>query len=85
MSATSKISKYLDGWINANYVQNEAVRPETGYGDKNPVQKMWQWIHTSIDYKDMKAYKNQMGTNVHGIEPTGMILCSYTDNPYWAL
>jgi len=86
MSATSKISKYLDGWINANYVQNEAVgRPETGYGDRNPVQKMWQWIHTSIDYKDMKAYKNPDGTQrtwnrTDWDDPVP----AYTDNPYWS-
>lgn len=86
LSASSKISKYLDGWINANYVQNEAVgRPETGYGDRNPVQKMWQWIHTSIDYKELEAYKNPDGTqrtwNRSGWDdPTP----AYTDNPYWS-
>ncbi|HNY09406.1 MAG TPA: SusC/RagA family TonB-linked outer membrane protein, partial [Tenuifilaceae bacterium] len=86
MSATSKISKYLDGWINANYVQNEAVgRPETGYGDRNPVQKMWQWIHTSIDYKDLKAYKNPDGTQrTWNRTDWDNPVPAYTDNPYWS-
>jgi len=86
LSGSSKISKYLDAWINANYVQNEAVgRPETGYGDRNPVQKMWQWIHTSVDYKELSEYKNPDGTqrtwnrNAYD-DPTA----AYTDNPYWS-
>jgi hypothetical protein len=38
------MNKYLDVWANVNYVNNAATgRPETGYGDRNPVQKMWQW------------------------------------------
>ena len=84
-SGSTRFSKYIDGWVNVNYVQNEAVgRPETGYGDRNPVQKMWQWIHTSIDYKELEAYKNPDGTqrtwnrNSYN-DPTP----AYTDNPYW--
>ncbi len=85
MSASSKISQYLDGWINANYVLNTATgRPETGYGDRNPVQKMWQWIHTSIDYKEMETYKNPDGSqrswNRNDWNDPSI---AYTDNPYW--
>lgn len=86
-SGTSKIHKAVDAWVNVNYVLNEAVgRPETGYGDRNPVQKMWQWIHTSIDYKDLRAYKNPDGTqrswNRNDYNDPGP---TYTDNPYWSV
>ncbi len=85
LSASSKISKYLDTWVNANYVVNTAVgRPETGYGDRNPVQKMWQWIHTGVDYKDLESYINPDGSQRtwnrnDWDDPTP----AYTDNPYW--
>ncbi len=86
LSGSSKIGKYLDGWINANYVMHEATgRPETGYGDRNPVQKMWQWIHTSVDYKDLSEYKNPDGTqrswNRNAWDDATV---AYTDNPYWS-
>ncbi len=86
LSANSKISKIIDGFFNANYVQNVAVgRPETGYGDRNPVQKMWQWIHTNIDYKELEDYKNPDGSQrtwnrTDYNDPTP----AYTDNPYWS-
>ena len=86
-SGTGKFSKKLDSWINVNYLINEATgRPATGYDDKNPVQKMWQWIHTSIDYKELKAYKNPDGSQrtwnrIDWNNPTPM----YTDNPYWSM
>jgi TonB-linked SusC/RagA family outer membrane protein len=85
-SGNAKINKFLDGFINANYIENIGLgRPETGYGDRNPVQKMWQWIHTSIDYKDLAAYKNPDGSqrtwNRNDYDdPTP----AYTDNPYWS-
>ncbi|MBW6489907.1 MAG: SusC/RagA family TonB-linked outer membrane protein [Lentimicrobium sp.] len=83
---SSKMHKNVDAWVNANYVKNDATgRPETGYGDRNPVQKMWQWIHTSVDYEDMKNYLNPDGSQrtwnrVAWDDPTPM----YTDNPYWS-
>ncbi len=86
LSGNINVNKYLSTWINANYVQNMAVgRPETGYGDRNPVQKMWQWIHTNIDYKDMENWKTPGGAqrtwnrNWYD-DPTP----AYTDNPYWS-
>ncbi len=85
-NGTSKISKYLEASTNVNYVRNWAKgRPETGYGDKNPVMRMFQWGQTSTDYKDLEAYKNPDGTQrtwnrVAWDDPTPM----YSDNPYWA-
>ncbi len=86
LSGNINVNKNLDFWLNANYVQNVAVgRPETGYGDRNPVQKMWQWIHTNVDYKDLENYKTPGGDqrtwnrNWYD-DPTP----AYTDNPYWS-
>lgn len=84
-SGSNNVTKWMNVWINANYVRNEATgRPETGYGDRNPVQKMWQWIHTSLDYKDLRAYQNPDGTQrtwnrISWKDGTP----AYTDNPYW--
>ncbi len=85
-NGTTRLNKYLETWVTANYVNNNAVgRPETGYGDRNPIQKMWQWSQTQIDYKDMKAYLNPDGSQrtwnrSSYDDPTPM----YTDNPYWS-
>lgn len=85
-SGTSKISKYLEASTNVNYVRTWAKgRPETGYGDKNPIMRMHQWGQNQIDYKELKAYKNPDGTQrtwnrVSWDNPTP----NYSDNPYWA-
>jgi TonB-linked SusC/RagA family outer membrane protein len=86
LSGNSKVNDYLDTWINANYVQNVVVgRPETGYGDRNPVQKMWQWIHTNVDYKALEDYKTPSGSqrtwNRNAYDDPSP---AYTDNPYWS-
>ncbi|MEG0519150.1 MAG: SusC/RagA family TonB-linked outer membrane protein, partial [Bacteroidales bacterium] len=87
MSGNANFNKYLDGWATVNYSNTSARgRQETGYGERNPSQKMWQWIHTSLDYEDMKAYMNPDGsqrswnrTAWDDDEP------AFTDNPYWTL
>lgn len=85
-SGSSNMTKFLSAWMNANYVQNVATgRPETGYGDRNPVQKMWQWIQPQLDYKDLRAYKNPDGSQrtwnrISWDDPTP----NFTDNPYWS-
>jgi TonB-linked SusC/RagA family outer membrane protein len=80
------VNRFIDTWINANYVQNSAVgRPETGYGDRNPVQKMWQWIHSNVDYKDLENYLSPLGEqrtwNRNWYDDPSP---AYTDNPYWS-
>ena len=86
-SGIGKFGDMVDSWINASFVSTEAKgRPETGYGDRSPVQKMWQWIHTSVDYKDMSDYKNPDGTQRswnRGSADNPVPL--YTDNPYWSV
>lgn len=86
MSGSSKFNNFMDGWINANYIENVAVgRPETGYGDRNPVQKMWQWIHTSADYKALENYMNPDGTQrTWNRSDWNIPAPAYTDNPFWS-
>ena len=86
VNATSKISNLIDAFANVNYVQNNATgRPETGYGDRNPVQKMWQWIHTSVDYKELEDYMNPDGTQrTWNRSDYNDATPAYTDNPYWS-
>lgn len=85
-SGSSKVSKYLEASTNVNYVRTWAKgRPETGYGDKNPIMRMHQWGQTSVDYKEMKAYKNPDGTQrtwnrIAWNNPKP----NYSDNPYWS-
>ncbi len=87
ISGTANFSKRLDGWATVNYSNTSAKgRPETGYGERNPAQKMWQWIQTQLDYKELKAYQNPDGsqrpwnrTAWNNSEP------AYTDNPYWTV
>jgi len=86
INGTSKMNKYLDIWATANYINNKATgRPETGYGDRNPIQKMWQWSQTQLDYKDLKDYLNPDGTqrtwNRSSWDDATPL---YTDNPYWS-
>lgn len=78
-------SKYLESWATATYVVSTATgRPETGYGDRNPVQKMWQWIHTSLDYKELSAWKNPDGSQrTWNRTAWNNAAVKYTDNPYW--
>jgi len=85
-SGNSNLTKYLNSWFVVNYIQNTAKgRPETGYGDRNPVQKMWQWIQPQLDYSELRDYMNPDGTqrswNRNAWNDAGP---AYTDNPYWS-
>jgi len=85
-NGTSAFNKILDGWATFNYVDNSATgRPETGYGDRNPVQKMWQWSQPQLNYEELRAYMNPDGSqrswNRNSWDDPGP---AYTDNPYWS-
>ena len=85
-NGTANLNKYLDAWASVNYVNNAATgRPETGYGDRNPAQKMWQWSQTQLDYKDLREYMNPDGTQRSWNRNSwGDGTPAYTDNPYWS-
>lgn len=85
LTSQAKLNKWFDAWMNVSYVQTLAKgRPETGYGDRNAAQKMWQWTQVGLDYKDLETYKNPDGTqrtwNRKGWDDATP---EYTDNPYW--
>ncbi len=86
VSGNANFSKWLDGWATMNYLYTEASgRPETGYGERNPAQKMWQWIHTSIDYKDLRSYLNPDGSQRSWNRTSWSNGApAYTDNPFWS-
>jgi TonB-linked SusC/RagA family outer membrane protein len=85
-NGSSKLTKYLEGFTSFNYVKTASKgRPETGYGDKNPIMRMHQWGQNQLDYVEMKAYKNPDGTQrtwnrTWWDDPTPV----YSDNPYWS-
>ncbi|MDZ4203205.1 MAG: SusC/RagA family TonB-linked outer membrane protein [Bacteroidales bacterium] len=84
-SGTGKFSKNLEVFTNVNYVRTGANgRPETGYGDHNPVMRMNQWGQNQLDYKELRDYLNPDGTQrtwnrTSWNDPTPV----YSDNPYW--
>jgi len=86
-SGTSRMNRFLDGFLSVNYVNTKAKgRPMTGYGDHNTTRTMFQWSQTQLDYKELKEYKNPDGTHRtwnrrSWDDSTGL----YADNPYWTL
>lgn len=84
-SGTGKFSKYLEAFSTVNYVRTYAKgRPETGYGDNNPVMRMNMWGQNQLDYDELRDYKNPDGTQrtwnrSAWDDPTPV----YSDNPYW--
>ena len=86
-SGSAKMNKIIDAFLNVNYVNSKATgRPQTGYGDNNTTRTMFQWSHTQLDYKELKAYKNPDGTQRTWNRRSwndGRGL--YADNPYWTL
>ncbi|MEG0518049.1 MAG: SusC/RagA family TonB-linked outer membrane protein [Bacteroidales bacterium] len=85
VSGSANFNKYIDGWATVNYSNTSATgRQETGYGERNPSQKMWQWIHTSLDYEEMKDYMNPDGTQRSWNRKSWKNPApNFTDNPYW--
>ncbi|MEG1935538.1 MAG: TonB-dependent receptor, partial [Rikenellaceae bacterium] len=86
-SGTAKMNKYLDSWVTANYVNTKAKgRQEVGYGDKNPSKTMFQWVHTELDYDQLRAYKNPNGTQrTWNRTSWNNATPAFADNPYWTL
>lgn len=81
----SKVSKYLKGFIGANYVNTYTLgRPETGYDDNNIMQKFNQWGQRQLDMNVMSNYVNPDGTQrVWNRNAWDDPTPAYSDNPYW--
>jgi len=84
---TAKISKLIDGFMSVNYMNSIATgRPETGYGDNATSRTMFQWTHTNLDYKDLKAYKNPDGTQRSWNRRSwNNAVPLFSNNPYWSI
>ena len=81
----SQVSKWLKGFIGANYINTYTMgRPETGYDDNNIMQKFSQWGQRQLDMGVMSNYVNPDGSQrvwnrSSWDDPTP----AYSDNPYW--
>ncbi len=81
----SQVSKWLKGFIGANYVNTYTLgRPETGYDDNNIMQKFNQWGQRQLDMGVMSNYVNPDGTQrVWNRTAWNDPIPAYSDNPYW--
>lgn len=81
----SQVSKWIKGFIGANYVNTYTLgRPETGYDDNNIMQKFNQWGQRQLDMEEMRNYKNPDGTQrVWNRNSWDDPVPAYSDNPYW--
>ncbi len=85
LSANVNLTKDLKAFADINYMSTAAKgRPETGYGDVNPVERFNQWGQRQLDMYDAKSYQNPDGSQrtwnrVSMDDPTPM----YSNNPYW--
>lgn len=81
----SQVSKWIKGFIGANYVNTYTMgRPETGYDDNNIMQKFNQWGQRQLDMGIMSNYVNPDGTQrVWNRNSWDDPTPAYSDNPYW--
>jgi TonB-linked SusC/RagA family outer membrane protein len=81
----SQVSKWIKGFIGANYVNTYTKgRPETGYSDNNIMQKFNQWGQRQLDMQVMRNYVNPDGTQrVWNRTAWNDPVPAYSDNPYW--
>lgn len=81
----SQVSKYVKGFIGANYINTYTMgRPETGYDDNNIMQKFNQWGQRQLDMGVMSNYVNPDGTQrVWNRNSWDDQTPAYSDNPYW--
>ncbi len=85
LSASTSLTKGLKVFTDINYISSKAKgRPETGYGDINPVERFNQWGQRQLDMWIQKDYINPDGTQrswnrTSMDDPT----VAYSNNPYW--
>lgn len=81
----SQVSKWIKGFIGANFVNTYTMgRPETGYDDNNIMQKFNQWGQRQLDMGIMSNYVNPDGTQrVWNRNSWDDPTPAYSDNPYW--
>ena len=85
LSATASLTKALKAFTDINYISTTTKgRPETGYGDVNPIERFNQWGQRQVDMKTQESYINPDGTQrswnrTSMDDPTP----AYSNNPYW--
>lgn len=82
----AKLASKLKAFTSINYIRTDFTgRPETGYGDNNPMVRFNQWGQRQLDMEEQKAYVNPDGTQrtwnrTDAYDPTPV----YSNNPYWS-
>ena len=82
----AKLGNKMRAFTSFNYIRTDFLgRPETGYGDNNPMVRFNQWGQRQLDMKEQEAYLNPDGTqrtwNRYAWDnPTPV----YSNNPYWS-
>ncbi|MFI3322298.1 MAG: SusC/RagA family TonB-linked outer membrane protein [Rikenellaceae bacterium] len=82
-NVTSKMNDYLDSWASGSYVSTQTLgRAQVGYSGGT----LYQWIHTELDYSDLRDYQNPDGTqrtwNRNSWDDSS---AAFADNPFWNL
>ncbi len=85
LSASANLTKDFKAFGEVNYITTKTKgRPETGYGDVNPVERFNQWGQRQLDMNVQKSYINPDGTQ-RSWNRTSMddATPAYSNNPYW--
>jgi TonB-linked SusC/RagA family outer membrane protein len=85
LSASTDLTKKLKATSSINFITSKTKgRPETGYGDVNPVERFNQWGQRQIDMLSQQDYINPDGTQ-RSWNRTSMddATPAYSNNPYW--
>jgi TonB-linked SusC/RagA family outer membrane protein len=86
LNATANLTKDFKAFASINYLTLKTKgRPETGYGDVNPVERFNQWGQRQLDMEIQKNnYINPDGTQ-RSWNRTSMedATPAYSNNPYW--
>ncbi len=85
LSGNAKLTDKIRAFADINFMTQKAKgRPETGYGDVNPVERFNQWGQRQLDMKMQESYMNPDGSQrswnrTSMDDPTP----AYSNNPYW--
>ena len=86
LNADANLSSKLKTFTSFNFVSTKFTgRPETGYGDNNPMVRFNQWGQRQLDMEELKSYINPDGTqrswNRSSWDDGTPV---YSNNPYWS-
>ncbi len=86
LNADANLSSKLKAFTSINFVRTKFTgRPETGYGDNNPMVRFNQWGQRQLDMEDQKSYINPDGTQrTWNRSSWNDGTPVYSNNPYWS-